>query len=48
MFVKKSATVYNSEPMEELKDRVNKVLGKLNIDKKRQKAIDLAGRVVEQ
>jgi len=37
MFVKKSATVYNGEPMEELKERVNKLLGKLNIDKKRQK-----------
>lgn len=36
MFVKKSATVYNSKPMEELKDRINKLLEKFDADKKRQ------------
>jgi peptide chain release factor 2 len=41
MFVKKSAAVYNGEPMDELKSRVDKLSGKLNIDKKRQKAREI-------
>ena len=37
MFVKKSAAGYNGKPMEELKDRVSKLLEKFDIDKKKQK-----------
>jgi peptide chain release factor 2 len=36
MLVKKSAAVYNSGLMEELKDRINKLLEKFDVDKKKQ------------